>query len=139
MFVSSYDVLGITAKQSNPALNVANMLRPLEPMRVENAGLILVVKKIKYLDINILLNRKIAADVLLEAICASEDSVQYAGPKIEEQPVGPLFDRPHHLYTVALLDVLPERATDRLLSTIPGVVSGQFDRSSGSARSCKSL
>jgi dipeptide transport system ATP-binding protein len=58
-------------------------------------------------------------------------SVQYAGQKIEEQPVQPLFATPHHPYTAALLDALPERATEKLLPTIPGVVPGQFDRPAG--------
>ena len=58
-------------------------------------------------------------------------SVQYAGQKVEEQPVSVLFRRPHHPYTAALLDALPERATERLLPTIPGVVPGQFDRPPG--------
>ncbi len=38
---------------------------------------------------------------------------------------------PHHPYTAALLDALPERATERRLPTIPGVVPGQFDRPKG--------
>ena len=62
---------------------------------------------------------------------AERVSVQYAGQKIEEQPVVPLFETPHHPYTSALLDALPERATERRLPTIPGVVPGQFDRPAG--------
>ncbi|TNF21065.1 MAG: ABC transporter ATP-binding protein [Rhodobacteraceae bacterium] len=57
--------------------------------------------------------------------------VQYAGQKIEEQPVVSLFRTPHHPYTGALLDALPERAVGRHLPTIPGVVPGQFDRPAG--------
>ena len=33
--------------------------------------------------------------------------------------------------TAALLDALPERATEKRLPTIPGVVPGQFDRPAG--------
>lgn len=58
-------------------------------------------------------------------------SVQYAGQKVEEQPVEALFDDPHHPYTAALLAALPERATQKHLPTIPGVVPGQFDRPEG--------
>ncbi|MEX0970756.1 MAG: ABC transporter ATP-binding protein [Paracoccaceae bacterium] len=58
-------------------------------------------------------------------------SVQYAGQKVEEQHVRDLFATPHHPYTSALLEALPERATTRLLPTIPGVVPGQFDRPAG--------
>ncbi|MCA8879340.1 MAG: ABC transporter ATP-binding protein [Rhodobacteraceae bacterium] len=58
-------------------------------------------------------------------------SVQYAGQKVEEQPVEGLFADPHHPYTAALLAALPERATDRHLPTIRGVVPGQYDRPQG--------
>ena len=58
-------------------------------------------------------------------------SVQYAGQKVEEQPVEDLFDDPHHPYTAALLAALPERATGKHLPTIKGVVPGQFDRPQG--------
>ena len=58
-------------------------------------------------------------------------AVQYAGQKVEEQPVAALFETPRHPYTQALLAALPERATGRHLPTIPGVVPGQFDRPKG--------
>ena len=73
----------------------------------------------------------ITHDMGVVAETAERVSVQYAGQKIEEQPVLPLFDSPHHPYTAALLDALPERATERRLPTIPGVVPGQFDRPAG--------
>ena len=73
----------------------------------------------------------ITHDMGVVAETAERVSVQYAGQKVEEQPVGALFQRPHHPYTAALLDALPERATERLLPTIPGVVPGQFDRPAG--------
>jgi dipeptide transport system ATP-binding protein len=57
--------------------------------------------------------------------------VQYAGQKVEEQPVVDLFSEPHHPYTAALLAALPERATSKVLPSIPGVVPGQFDRPDG--------
>ena len=73
----------------------------------------------------------ITHDMGVVAETAERVSVQYAGQKIEEQQVIPLFDTPHHPYTNALLDALPERATDKRLPTIPGVVPGQFDRPAG--------
>ena len=62
---------------------------------------------------------------------AERVSVQYAGQKVEEQPVAGLFRDPRHPYTAALLAALPERATGRKLPSIPGVVPGQFDRPPG--------
>ena len=62
---------------------------------------------------------------------AERVSVQYAGQKVEEQPVKGLFADPHHPYTAALLSALPERAKARRLPSIPGVVPGLFDRPRG--------
>ena len=73
----------------------------------------------------------ITHDMGVVAESAERVCVQYAGQKIEEQPVVQLFEKPHHPYTAALLNALPERATERLLPTIPGVVPGQFDRPTG--------
>jgi dipeptide transport system ATP-binding protein len=58
--------------------------------------------------------------------------VMYAGQVMEVQPAARLFEHPHHPYTAALLEALPERsAGKRRLSTIPGVVPGVEDRPSG--------
>jgi dipeptide transport system ATP-binding protein len=73
----------------------------------------------------------ITHDMGVVAETAERVSGQYAGQKIEEQPVVDLFERPHHPYTAALLDALPEKATERMLPTIPGVVPAQFDRPKG--------
>ena len=62
---------------------------------------------------------------------ADRVSVQYAGQKVEEQPVAGLFANPRHPYTAALLAALPERTTGRKLPSIQGVVPGQFDRPKG--------
>jgi dipeptide transport system ATP-binding protein len=73
----------------------------------------------------------ITHDMGVVAETAERVSVQYAGQKVEEQPVKDLFSDPHHPYTQALLAALPERATSRHLPSIPGVVPGQFDRPRG--------
>ena len=73
----------------------------------------------------------ITHDMGVVAETAERVSVQYAGQKVEEQPVAALFATPHHPYTAALLAALPERATSRKLPTIPGGVPGQFDRPDG--------
>ncbi len=57
--------------------------------------------------------------------------VQYAGQQVERQAVGGLFANPHHPYTVALLNALPDRATGDRLPAIPGVVPGQGDKPGG--------
>ncbi|PID62625.1 MAG: dipeptide ABC transporter ATP-binding protein DppD [Gammaproteobacteria bacterium] len=74
----------------------------------------------------------ITHDMGVVAETAERVSVQYAGQRVEEQPVRELFADPHHPYTAALLAALPERAGEgRLLPTIAGVVPGQFDRPRG--------
>jgi len=73
----------------------------------------------------------ITHDMGVVAETAQRVSVQYAGQKVEEQPVESLFAKPHHPYTEALLAALPERASSKRLPTIPGVVPGQFDRPGG--------
>jgi dipeptide transport system ATP-binding protein len=57
--------------------------------------------------------------------------VQYAGQQVERQAVRGLFASPHHPYTAALLDALPDRATGDRLPAIRGVVPGQGDRPTG--------
>jgi dipeptide transport system ATP-binding protein len=57
--------------------------------------------------------------------------VQYAGQQVERQDVRGLFARPHHPYTVALLEALPDRAKGDRLPAIRGVVPGQGDRPTG--------
>jgi dipeptide transport system ATP-binding protein len=73
----------------------------------------------------------ITHDMGVVAETAHRVSVQYAGQKIEERSVRDLFRAPHHPYSDALLRALPERATEKRLPTIPGVVPGQFDRPAG--------
>ncbi|HHC28981.1 MAG TPA: ABC transporter ATP-binding protein [Rhodobacterales bacterium] len=73
----------------------------------------------------------ITHDMGVVAETARRVQVQYAGQKVEEQLVRPLFATPHHPYTAALLAALPGRATERRLPTIPGVVPGQYDRPEG--------
>lgn len=73
----------------------------------------------------------ITHDMGVVAETAQRVSVQYAGQKVEEQPVRDLFATPHHPYTAALLAALPERAQSKMLPSIPGVVPGQFDRPDG--------
>jgi dipeptide transport system ATP-binding protein len=73
----------------------------------------------------------ITHDMGVVAETAERVAVLYAGQKVEEQAVGPLFADPHHPYTAALLAALPERAVGRRLPSIPGVVPGPFDRPQG--------
>ncbi|MDH3195224.1 MAG: ABC transporter ATP-binding protein [Hyphomicrobiales bacterium] len=73
----------------------------------------------------------ITHDMGVVAETAQRVVVQYAGQQVERQLVGGLFERPHHPYTAALLDALPDRASGDRLPAIPGVVPGQSDRPGG--------
>ena len=73
----------------------------------------------------------ITHDMAVVAETAQRVNVQYAGQQVEMQPAQSLFESPRHPYTAALLDALPERATTKLLPTIPGIVPGAGDRPSG--------
>jgi dipeptide transport system ATP-binding protein len=74
----------------------------------------------------------ITHDMGVVAETAERVQVQYAGQKVEEQPVVPLFADPHHPYTAALLAALPERAIHGgRLPSISGTVPGQYDRPAG--------
>jgi dipeptide transport system ATP-binding protein len=73
----------------------------------------------------------ITHDMGVVAETADRVVVQYAGQQVEADSARELFSNPHHPYTAALLAALPERATQRRLPAIPGVVPGQFDRPAG--------
>jgi len=73
----------------------------------------------------------ITHDMGVVAETADRVAVQYAGQQVEANATRALFADPHHPYTAALLAALPERATERRLPAIPGVVPGQFDRPNG--------
>ncbi|HVJ31829.1 MAG TPA: oligopeptide/dipeptide ABC transporter ATP-binding protein [Terriglobia bacterium] len=74
----------------------------------------------------------ITHDMGVVAETAQRVSVMYASQQVEEQPVDQLFADPHHPYTAALLEALPERSEDKLrLNTIPGMVPGIADRPTG--------
>ncbi len=73
----------------------------------------------------------ITHDMGVVAETAQRVVVQYAGQQVERQEVVGLFEEPHHPYTAALLDALPDRATGDRLPAIPGIVPGQGDRPDG--------
>ena len=73
----------------------------------------------------------ITHDMGVVAETAQRVVVQYAGQQVEQQNVLDLFLNPHHPYTEALLNALPERAKGGRLPSIPGVVPGQLDRPQG--------
>ncbi len=70
----------------------------------------------------------ITHDMGVVAETAHRVVVQYAGQQVERQEVRGLFHEPHHPYTVALLEALPDHARGDRLPAIPGVVPGQGDR-----------
>jgi dipeptide transport system ATP-binding protein len=74
----------------------------------------------------------ITHDMGVVAQTAQRIMVMYAGQEAEQQPAEQLFLQPHHPYTAALLEALPERSVGRRrLSTIQGVVPGIADRPVG--------
>jgi len=73
----------------------------------------------------------ITHDMGVVAETADRVVVQYAGQQVESSSTRELFRDPHHPYTAALLAALPERAQQRVLPSIPGIVPGQFDRPAG--------
>ncbi|MBX9618671.1 MAG: ABC transporter ATP-binding protein [Hyphomicrobiales bacterium] len=73
----------------------------------------------------------ITHDMGVVAETADRVTVQYAGQQVEAQTTTDLFREPRHPYTAALLAALPERATQKRLPSIPGVVPGQHDRPEG--------
>jgi dipeptide transport system ATP-binding protein len=74
----------------------------------------------------------ITHDMGVVAETAERVMVMYASQQVEEQKAADLFANPHHPYTAALLEALPERSVGkRRLSTIPGVVPGIVDRPTG--------
>jgi dipeptide transport system ATP-binding protein len=73
----------------------------------------------------------ITHDMGVVAETADRVLVQYAGQQVEANSTAALFRDPHHPYTAALLAALPERAKQRLLPSIPGVVPGPYDQPSG--------
>jgi dipeptide transport system ATP-binding protein len=73
----------------------------------------------------------ITHDMGVVAETAERVVVQYAGQQVELAETVDLFRDPHHPYAAALLAALPERATEKRLPSIPGVVPGQWDRPKG--------
>ncbi len=73
----------------------------------------------------------ITHDMGVVAETAERVVVMYAGQQMEENRADVLFTDPHHPYTAALLEALPERSVGRRLATIPGVLPGVEDRPRG--------
>ncbi len=74
----------------------------------------------------------ITHDLAVVAEVAKQVAVMYAGQIVELGPVGTLFNTPAHPYTHALLQAVPERSRGaQRLSTLPGMVPGQYDRPPG--------
>jgi len=73
----------------------------------------------------------ITHDMAVVAETAERVIVLYAGQQVEQRKVKELFENPKHPYSEALLNALPERAQDKHLNAIPGVVPGQMDRPRG--------
>lgn len=74
----------------------------------------------------------ITHDLAVVAGSCDRVAVMYAGRIVEEAPAGPLFERPIHPYTRALLRSVPSPAHERgSLPTVPGQVPAIDDRPPG--------
>lgn len=74
----------------------------------------------------------ITHDLAVVAEVAERVAVMYAGQVVEQGPVTQLFQAPAHPYTHALLQSVPERSRGaKRLSTLAGIVPGQYDRPKG--------
>jgi dipeptide transport system ATP-binding protein len=74
----------------------------------------------------------ITHDLAVVAEVAQRVVVMYAGQVAETGKVPTLFDTPTHPYTEALLASIPEHSQGaERLSTLPGIVPGQYDRPAG--------
>ena len=114
------------ALANDPDILIADEPTTALDVTIQAQILDLLVRLQKETDMGLIL---ITHDMGVVAETAERVQVQYAGQKVEEQPVRDLFRDPHHPYTAALLAALPERAKERgHLPSIPGVVPGQSDR-----------
>ena len=124
----SQRVMIAMALSCNPKLLIADEPTTALDVTIQAQILELLVRLQKETGMGLVL---ITHSMGVVAETAERVSVQYAGQKVEEQPVKNLFATPRHPYTAALLSALPERANARRLPSIPGVVPGQFDRPKG--------
>ena len=74
----------------------------------------------------------ITHDLAVVAEVAQHVTVMYAGQAVEMGKVPDMFRHPQHPYTQALLKAIPEHNKGEIrLSTLPGMVPGQYDRPTG--------
>ena len=117
------------ALAANPKLLIADEPTTALDVTVQAQILELLLKLQQTQGMGLIL---ITHDMGVVAETAQQVVVQYAGQQVEKQPVFGLFNQPHHPYTAALLDALPERApAGDFLPTIHGIVPGQKDRPTG--------
>jgi dipeptide transport system ATP-binding protein len=112
----------------NPKLLIADEPTTALDVTIQAQILDLLVRLQRERDMALVL---ITHDMGVVAETAQRVIVQYAGQQVETATAADLFRDPHHPYTAALLAALPERATTKVLPSIPGVVPGQFDRPPG--------
>ncbi len=125
----SQRVMIAMALACNPKLLIADEPTTALDVTIQAQILDLLVRLQKEQSMALVL---ITHDMGVVAETAERVQVQYAGQKVEEQPVRALFRDPHHPYTAALLAALPERAeVGQRLPSIAGVVPGQHGRPTG--------
>ncbi len=111
-----------------PALLIADEATTALDVTIQAQILDLLVRLRDEKDMGLVL---ITHDMGVVAETAERVVVQYAGQQVELAETVALFEDPHHPYTAALLAALPERAVEKRLPSIPGMVPGQWDRPAG--------
>ncbi|WP_374339345.1 ABC transporter ATP-binding protein [Leeia sp.] len=113
----------------NPKLLIADEPTTALDVTIQAQVLELLVRLQKQNNMGLIL---ITHDLAVVAETAQRVAVMYAGQVVETAGVPAIFEAPHHPYTQALLDSIPEHSKGAArLPTLPGVVPGAYDRPQG--------
>jgi oligopeptide/dipeptide ABC transporter ATP-binding protein len=107
------------ALAAGPRLLIADEATSALDVTTQSQVLDLLLELRDEMDMAILL---ITHDLGVVAESCDRAAVMYAGELVESGDVAPLFDKPRHPYTAALLAANPTSGTERRLPTIPGRV-----------------
>ncbi len=125
----SQRVMIAVALACNPKLLIADEPTTARDVTIQAQIMDLLVNLQKERNMALIM---ITHDLAVIAEVAHRVAVMYAGQVAEEGVVPQLFRQPVHPYTQALLSSIPEHSKGaHRLSTLPGIVPGQYDRPKG--------